>query len=89
MTRVTLMDIERFVSADSRRHIITELVADPRVIEIADKTLLKHCEAYQISGLTGIEILPGETDQWLHTDDSIYPTNRRNGATNWRAMGVR
>ena len=50
-----------------------ELVADPRVIEIADKTLLKHCEAYQIGSLTGIEILPGETDQWLHTDDSIYP----------------
>lgn len=50
-----------------------DLVADPKVIEIADAVLLDHCEVYQIGSLTGIEILPGETDQWLHTDDSIYP----------------
>ena len=50
-----------------------DLVAHQRVIDVADAILLKHCENYQIGSLTGVEILPGETDQWLHTDDSIYP----------------
>ena len=50
-----------------------ELVAHQRVIDVADAILLKHCATYQIGSLTGVEILPDETDQWLHTDDSIYP----------------
>ena len=50
-----------------------ELVSHQRVIEIANAILLRYCSAYQIGSLTGIEILPGEKDQWLHTDDSIYP----------------
>ncbi|SVC82645.1 uncharacterized protein METZ01_LOCUS335499 [marine metagenome] len=51
----------------------SDLVAHQRVIDVADAILLNHCASYQIGSLTGIEILPGETDQWLHTDDSIYP----------------
>jgi len=50
-----------------------DMVAHQRVIQVADAILLNHCSIYQIGSLTGIEILPGETDQWLHTDDSIYP----------------
>ncbi len=50
-----------------------ELVAHPRVMEVADAILLDYCLNYRIGSLTAIEIHPGETDQNLHTDDSIYP----------------
>ena len=33
-------------------------------------SVLRH---YQLSAPTGIEIGPGEVDQVLHHDDSIYP----------------
>ncbi len=50
-----------------------ELVAHPRVMEVADKILLAHCINYRIGSLTAVEIHPGETDQSLHPDDGIYP----------------
>jgi ectoine hydroxylase-related dioxygenase (phytanoyl-CoA dioxygenase family) len=51
----------------------TDLVAHPRVMDMADDVLLAHCDNYRIGSLTGIEIHPGESDQLLHLDDSIYP----------------
>ena len=50
-----------------------ELVEHPKVLEVVDAILLKNCLNYRIGSLTGIEILPGETDQPLHTDVGIYP----------------
>ena len=50
-----------------------ELVGHQRVMDVADEFLLPFCKNYRIGSLTGIEIHPGETDQWLHTDDGIYP----------------
>lgn len=50
-----------------------ELVGHPRVMEIADAVLLPNCLNYRIGSLTAIEIHPGESDQWLHADDGIYP----------------
>jgi len=50
-----------------------ELVAHARVMEVADAILLDHCVNYRIGSLTAIEIHPGETDQFLHVDDGIYP----------------
>jgi ectoine hydroxylase-related dioxygenase (phytanoyl-CoA dioxygenase family) len=50
-----------------------ELIAHQRVLDVADAILLEHCRNYRIGSLTAIEILPGETDQYLHTDDAIYP----------------
>ena len=50
-----------------------DLVAHPRVMEVADEILLAHCINYRIGSLTAIEIWPGETDQSLHLDDGIYP----------------
>ena len=50
-----------------------ELVAHPRVMEVADAILLPHCINYRIGSLSAIEIHPGEEDQRLHTDDVIYP----------------
>ncbi len=50
-----------------------ELVDHDRVVEVANAVLLPHCATYQIGSLTGIEILPGESAQALHRDDSLYP----------------
>lgn len=50
-----------------------ELIAHPRVIEVADAVLKRHCVSYRIGSSTGIEIHPGEGDQVLHRDDDFYP----------------
>jgi ectoine hydroxylase-related dioxygenase (phytanoyl-CoA dioxygenase family) len=50
-----------------------ELTEHPRVLAAADATLLPNCANYRIGSLTGIEIWPGESDQELHVDDSVYP----------------
>ena len=49
------------------------LVGHPRVMEVADAILLPHCINYRIGSLSAIEIHPGEEEQFLHTDDAIYP----------------
>lgn len=49
------------------------LIAHPLVMEIADAVLLSHCLSYQVGSTTAIEIWPGETQQVLHRDDTIYP----------------
>jgi ectoine hydroxylase-related dioxygenase (phytanoyl-CoA dioxygenase family) len=54
-------------------HAAADLVEHPRVMAAADAVLLANCNNYRIGGLTGIEILPGEEDQVLHVDDSVYP----------------
>ena len=50
-----------------------ELIADSLVMEIADAVLLPHCLSYQVGSTTAIEIWPGESNQVLHRDDTIYP----------------
>ena len=50
-----------------------ELIGHQRVLDIIDPILLPHCISYRTGSCTGIEVLPGETDQELHTDASIYP----------------
>lgn len=57
----------------ARSRTSAHLIAEPRLLEILDAVLLPHCETYRIGSTTGIEILPGEDAQVLHTDDSIYP----------------
>jgi ectoine hydroxylase-related dioxygenase (phytanoyl-CoA dioxygenase family) len=54
-------------------HAAADLVEHPRVLAVADALLLGNCTNYRIGSLTGIEILPGEEDQALHVDDSVYP----------------
>lgn len=49
------------------------LITHPLVLEIADAVLLPHCLSYQVGSTTAIEIWPGETNQVLHRDDTIYP----------------
>ena len=50
-----------------------DLIAHPRVMEVADAVLRPHCESYRIGSCTAIEIYPGEKDQALHRDDDFYP----------------
>jgi ectoine hydroxylase-related dioxygenase (phytanoyl-CoA dioxygenase family) len=50
-----------------------ELIAHPVVLAVADAILLPFCADYRIGSNTGIEILPGESDQQLHRDDTMYP----------------
>lgn len=49
------------------------LIAHPMVLGVADAVLLPACAEYQIGSTTGIEILPGESEQQLHRDDTPYP----------------
>jgi hypothetical protein len=49
------------------------LIAHQMVVDVADAILLPSCADYQIGSTTGIEILPGESDQQLHRDDTSYP----------------
>lgn len=50
-----------------------DLIAHDMVMGVADIVLLPHCESYTIGSITGIDILPGQGDQRLHRDDSMYP----------------
>lgn len=50
-----------------------ELVAHPRVMEIADAVLKRHCVNYRVGSSTAIEVHPGEKAQLLHRDDDFYP----------------
>ena len=50
-----------------------QLVDHDLLVAIADAILLPHCATYQIGSMTAIEILPGESAQALHRDDSLYP----------------
>jgi len=50
-----------------------EIVGHRRMMAVLDALLLAHCKSYLIGSCTAIEIHPGESDQVLHRDDSIYP----------------
>jgi len=43
------------------------------VVAVANEILLPHCAAYHIGSMTAIEILPGESSQALHRDDTPFP----------------
>jgi hypothetical protein len=49
------------------------LVDHDLVVAVANEFLLPHCAIYTIGSMTAIEILPGESAQALHRDDSLYP----------------
>jgi ectoine hydroxylase-related dioxygenase (phytanoyl-CoA dioxygenase family) len=57
----------------ARSRTSAELIGHSRVMEIADAVLRPHCINYQLGSATAIEILPGESEQLLHSDDVIYP----------------
>ena len=57
----------------ARSRSSAELIGHDLVCAVADRILLPHCVNYRIGSCTGIEIWPGETAQYLHRDDGIYP----------------
>jgi hypothetical protein len=50
-----------------------DLIDHDMLVGVADAVLLPHCATYQVGSMTAIEILPGESAQALHRDDSLYP----------------
>jgi ectoine hydroxylase-related dioxygenase (phytanoyl-CoA dioxygenase family) len=50
-----------------------ELIGHGPMMEVLDRLLLPHCESYSIGSTTAIEIHPGEDEQVLHRDDTVYP----------------
>lgn len=50
-----------------------ELIGHAKAMAVMDEILLEYCKSYRIGSCTAIEIHPGEKDQVLHRDDSIYP----------------
>lgn len=49
------------------------LVEHPRILGLLDQLLMPN---YLLSAFQAINILPGETEQLLHCDDSFYPVTR-------------
>ncbi len=52
---------------------VAELIDHDMVVDVANEILLPHCASYTIGSMTAIDILPGESAQALHRDDSLYP----------------
>ena len=57
----------------ARSRSSADLIGHDRMLAVLDEILLPNCVNYRIGSTTAIEILPGEDDQVLHRDDSIYP----------------
>ena len=57
----------------SRAPSAAALVAHATILQVADSVLLPHCAAYLLGSMVGIRVLPGQTAQPLHRDDTIYP----------------
>jgi ectoine hydroxylase-related dioxygenase (phytanoyl-CoA dioxygenase family) len=49
------------------------LLEHDMVVAVADAILLPHAVTYQISSMSAIEVLPGQTPQAFHRDDSPFP----------------
>ena len=49
------------------------LIDHDLVIAVANDVFLPHAASYRINSLAAIEIMPGETHQALHRDDTVYP----------------
>lgn len=50
--------------------VFQEVAANPGVLDLVEAVLGPH---FQISIISAIQILPGESAQDLHTDDGLYP----------------
>ena len=49
------------------------LAIDPSILEIADRVLGPYCVSFRLHVTSLIELLPGEVQQGLHRDGSLYP----------------
>lgn len=64
---------ERVYACAARSPLLASIAEDPRILELCDSLFRP---GYLLSGSQAINILPGETPQPFHTDDSFYPMAR-------------
>lgn len=64
---------QRIYSVLNKTNACTDLVMHPRILALLDRMFMPN---YLLSMLQAINILPGEKQQFLHTDDSFYPLAR-------------
>ncbi len=65
---------KRIYALFAKTRCLDDLAVDPLVWDVTTKVLGPW---FQLSAPTGIQIGPGEPDQILHHDDSIYPLPKR------------
>jgi Phytanoyl-CoA dioxygenase (PhyH) len=63
---------QRIYALFAKTRMLDGPATHPLVLGVLDRVL----ERYQLSQPTAISIGPGETAQYLHTDDSVYPLPR-------------
>jgi hypothetical protein len=68
---------QRAYSLLAKTRVCDELVEHPRVLALLDALLMPN---YLLSQLQGIQIGPGESAQFLHFDDGMYPVARPRAA---------
>ena len=49
-----------------------QMSVEPQVLAVMDEFLLKSCRAYQLNLTQAIQIGPGEPQQLIHSDDSMF-----------------
>jgi hypothetical protein len=68
---------QRAYSLLAKTRVCDHLVEHPRVLALLDALLMPN---YLLSQLQGIQIGPGESSQFLHYDDGMYPVPRPRAA---------
>ena len=75
----------------TRSQAAQQLMIHPKVLAIADRTLLPYCVRYQLNWTSCRHLEPGCEDQYLHRDALIYPFKHPHPptqlATMWAATG--
>ena len=64
---------QRIYSTMAKTRAVDWLATHPRILALLDKLFMPN---YLLSQLLGINILPGESAQFLHPDDGFYPVPR-------------
>lgn len=64
---------KRFGALVAKSDAVQELILDPTVLAVADHVLLPSCVTYRLHYTGVMQLLPGETNQVLHRDSSMYP----------------
>lgn len=64
---------KRLSSLLVKSKICQDMCIHPAALRINDHFLLPHCRQYQLNLTQGIQIGPGEPQQIIHRDDSMFP----------------
>jgi ectoine hydroxylase-related dioxygenase (phytanoyl-CoA dioxygenase family) len=56
----------------SKSEVAQKVALDPTVLQIAERVLRDNCECFQINLTQAVEIHPGEPEQFLHADQSLF-----------------